>query len=280
LNGAGDPKLRQTAGAQRIAAPAYGVLALGSAEANAEEVAVLRRSLGPAGQPPFPTSLLKAAEEQTVVALAAVVRALAQGGAAGQNWEEWGVVAAPRSLGRLAAAEALYKFHHGGVGKISPFVVPHHSLHALSGTISQAFRMYGPNLGVGGHAGAIWEGLLTVLTLLAEGTVAGLWLVVSECDPEPVPAPAGGSLVPVRYRALALAFVPQPLPAALAQLRLLPHSAAAPASMPPSVADLTGFLAGAGLPYRRWSLGWGACLELRRFPAAAGWLHEAARQVA
>jgi hypothetical protein len=252
--------------------PGHVAVALGAVEAPREAVPGLKRSLGLPGQPPFPPTLLKASEDQTVLALAAVARALEVFGLHGEPLTGWGVVAAPRSLGRLAAAEALYKFEQGGALKVSPFVVPHHSLHSVSGTVSQAFRMYGPNFGVGGNGAAVVEGLLAALAILDEGRVPGLWLILSECDPEPVPGRDGAGTNPVVYRALALALRPTAAGRELLRLRLVQdeaNAAAAPAA-PPTVAELIRFLSGGTQP-GMWTcpLGWGAWLEMTRSAAAA-----------
>jgi hypothetical protein len=251
----------------------YPVGALGVVEAAHAAVAGLRRTLGPPGGPPFPGTFLKAAEEQTVLAVAAVARAVADFGLQGQPLTDWGVIAAPRSLGRLAAAEALYKFEVGGAWKVSPFVVPHRSLHSVSGTVSQGFHIHGPNFGVGGHPGAILEGLLAAWTLLEENPLPGLFLVLTECEPEPVPDRDGTCTLPVLCRALALAFRPAPCGREVLRLRLVPAppgDGPAPARAdvpPPTVADLLRFLEGEdheSVPCWSCPLGWGANLELVR----------------
>jgi hypothetical protein len=258
---------------------AFGVTAWGVAEIAAGAIAGLRRSLCPPGQPPFPATFLKAVEDQTVAAVASVARAIQAGGLEGESFTEWAVIAAPRSLGRLAAAEILHKFDQGGALKVTPFLVPHHSLHSVSGTISMGFRTYGPNFTVGGNSRAIIEGLLAALTLLDEGPVPGLWLVLSECEPEPVPDRQGVSEVPVLYRALALAFRPAAAGRELFRLRLLRREGGPTAPWPgdsrgvaPSVAELALFLRQGADPagLSRWTcpLAWGATLELSRSAGA------------
>jgi hypothetical protein len=250
----------------------HAVGALGVAEAPLAAVAGLRRGLGPPGKPPFPATFLKASEEQTILAVAAVARAVADFGLQGMPLTDWAVIGAPRSLGRLAAAEAMHKFAGGGALKVSPFIVPHRSLHAVSGTISQGFQIQGPNFGVGGHPGAVLEGLLAALTLLEERPPPGLWLVLSEYEPEPVPDREGICAHPVVCRALALAFRPGASGRELLRVRLLPPGGAGwpstlAAGQPPTVAELIHFLGqeGDGPAARRtWSLDWGATLELTR----------------
>src|SRR5207249_3269078 len=123
---------------------------------------------GPPGGKPFPTAFLKPSDEQTVVAVAAVLQAAQQPGLERVNFADWGVIAAPRFLGRINATDTIYKFETGGAWKAPPLFVAHRSLHAVSGTISQALQSKGPNFGVGGGLNAPAEGLLTALTLLDE----------------------------------------------------------------------------------------------------------------
>jgi hypothetical protein len=250
-------------------AAGHAVAAFGAVRVPLDEVPALRRSVGPPGGPPFPATYLKASEDQTVAAVAAVSRALVNLGLGSQGLSGWGLIAAPRSLGRLAAAEALRRYQHGGALKVSPFVVPHRSLHSVSGTLSQGFNIRGPNFGVGGHPGAVAEGLLAALALLAEQPLPGLWLVLTECCPEPVPDAAGVSVVPVVYHALALAFLPAAVAPALLRLRLEQGPAAPPPAEHPTLASLMEFLDD-GEP-ADWScpLNWGATLRLTRVASSA-----------
>jgi hypothetical protein len=158
----------------------------------------MRKELVSLSGEPFPHNFLKASDEQTVVALAAVLQAIKQ----------HGVIAAPRFFGRLNAADVLVKVETAGAAKAPPLFVPHRSLHAVSGTISQALEIKGPNFGVGGGINAPVEGLLTALTLLDEYQLPGLWVVLTQNDPEPLPDGRGNSVVPAVCHALALAFMP------------------------------------------------------------------------
>jgi hypothetical protein len=120
------------------------------------------------------------------------------------RFEDWGVVAASRYLGRANLAQALRSFDAEGVWGVSPHLIPHFALHSSSGTISLALGLHGPNLGVGGGLHSAAEGFLVALTWLATGVVPGVWLVLTGWYPE---------LVPVRTttgecQALALALVP------------------------------------------------------------------------
>ena len=92
------------------------------------------------------------------------------GGGLARRFAGWGVVAASRYLGRANLAAALRSFAAEGVWGTSPHLIPHFALHSLSGSISLALGLHGPNLGVGGGLHATAEGFLTALTWLAPGS--------------------------------------------------------------------------------------------------------------
>jgi len=154
---------------------------------------------------------LKHADEQTVAGLAAVSRAMDDHGLENLDFSPWGVIAAPRFLGRAALAVALARFATEGAWGISPHLIPHRSLHALSGTVSQALKIYGPNYGVGGGSDGAAEAILAASALLVDGDLPGLWVVLTGFDPESVPAdPAPGKATSgsADCVAVALALVP------------------------------------------------------------------------
>ena len=135
----------------------------------------------------MPPSLLRYSDEQTVAGVAAVFTAIDEGGLDPERFAGWGVVAASRFLGRANLAQALRSFTAEGVWGTSPHLIPHFALHSLSGTISLALGLHGPNLGVGGGLHAAAEGFLTALTWLSAGIVPGVWLVLTGWSPELVP---------------------------------------------------------------------------------------------
>ena len=63
--------------------------------------------------------------------------------------------------------------------------IPNVCLHSMSGTISLAFAMRGPNFGVGGGLASVADGLLTGLGVQLEHRPPGTWVVLTEWDFEP-----------------------------------------------------------------------------------------------
>jgi hypothetical protein len=186
------------------------VAAYGTVEADAGALAVLRQNPGPPGSPlAVPASLLKHADEQTLVSLAAVLRALPR--LNGAPLTDWGVLAAPRFVGRQMFILALQKFCEEGAWGVSPHLIPHRSLHSISGTISQALKIHGPNYGVGNGPAGASEGVLAAAALVAGGDLPGVWLVLSGWSPETTGQPPWGTPAPGGppiCRGIALALVP------------------------------------------------------------------------
>jgi hypothetical protein len=173
-----------------------------------ESVAQLRRCPGPISGEPLPPSFLKHADEQTVAGLCAVYQAIDRGGLQATCFRDWGVAAAPRFLGRPAMAAALQRFAVEGAWGVSPHLIPHRSLHSLSGTISQALKIHGPNFGVGGGPGATSEALLSATALLIGKHLPGVWVVLTCLDPE-APPDGEGRMPPATHAVgLALALTP------------------------------------------------------------------------
>src|SRR5262249_35114851 len=148
-----------------------------------EAVAGLRKAPGPPGSPKIASPLLKHADEHTVVGLAAVLRAMVDHGMAGRSFDDWAVVAAPRYPGRTQTMFHIDRYRGQGASTVSPLIIPHRSLHSISGTISLALRARGPNFGVGGARGNLGDGLLAALALGGDAP-DGVWFVATAWDPE------------------------------------------------------------------------------------------------
>ncbi len=132
--------------------------------------------------PNLPLGLLRHADEQTVAGAVAVYQAIQSAGWEGRSFSRWGVIAAPCYLGRMALPQALERFRQEGAWGISPHLIPHRSLHSLSGTLSQALQIHGPNFGVGGGPTAVGEAFLLAASLLADD-LPGLWVILTGYSP-------------------------------------------------------------------------------------------------
>lgn len=151
---------------------------------------------------------VRSADEQTVAAVAAVARAVDAAGWNDRSFANWGVLAAPRALGRHRFLGSLDRFRKLGAKSVSPLITPTLSLHAVAGVVSIALQMNGPHYGVSGHGDHIGEALLAGLALMAADRLEGVWIVVSELDPEPTITPSGDVLGPTTVQAAALALTP------------------------------------------------------------------------
>ena len=192
------------------AGPAVGcrVVAHAALRAGPAAIATLRRQPTPPELPPPPATLLKHADEQTVVALAAVYRAIADAGWAGQSFTDWGVIAAGNFFGRGGIAQAIQRYRREGAWGISPHMIPHSSVHATSGTISQALKLHGPNFGLGGGPDGSVDAFLAAATLVSDPRLPGLWLVLTGHDGEVIPHEGEGPAESSTCEAVALGLTP------------------------------------------------------------------------
>jgi hypothetical protein len=186
-----------------------------------ESLPELRKQPGSLHGEPLPASFLKHADEQTVVGLAAVYRAIQDSGLQTTCFRDWGVLAAPRFLGRPAMAAALQRFQAEGAWGVSPHLIPHRSLHSISGSVSQALKIHGPNFGVGGGPGAAAEALIAAVSLLEGKKMPGVWVVLSCLDPEQAPDETGRPTAGTRCVGLALALTPIRSSHSLLRLRVV-----------------------------------------------------------
>ena len=132
------------------------------------------------------TQLLRQADEQTLIALAAMDQLRQSQAFVHEDLSLWGLIAAPRYLGRFMMAEALQKFQKEGAWGVSPHLIPHRSLHSVSGTLSQAFGIHGANFGVGGGPTAVAEAMVLAAGLLEE-YLPGVLLVMTGLSPDYIP---------------------------------------------------------------------------------------------
>ncbi|HZU37203.1 MAG TPA: hypothetical protein VFA18_14875 [Gemmataceae bacterium] len=167
------------------------VAARACVRATADGFANLKSALTLPDGTTLPAASLKHSDEQTVVALAAVLAAIQRYQLTKIDFTHWAVLAAPRFLGRQALAHTLQRFAAEGAWGISPHVIPHRLLHAVSGTISLTLHIHGPNFGIDGMPSDSGQLLATGLALVNMGQVPGVWAVMTGWEPEPIPARQG-----------------------------------------------------------------------------------------
>lgn len=203
----------------------------------------LRRNPEPVFGPGLAPAFFKHLDEQTVAGLAAVLRAVRETGLAPPGgFRDWGVLAAPHFLGQSLMVSSLLRFRAEGAWGVSPHVIPHHSLHSVSGTVSQVLKIHGPNLGVGGGTGGTAEALLAAAAWLGRHRVPGAWVVVTTLDP-PVALGDEGQVPPgTDCVGLALALTPARVESAGLRLRFLPGSDARGAERPLDIGRLLAAL--------------------------------------
>ncbi len=249
------------------------ILAAGSAAVRLGEFATLRKQPPKFGDVELAGHFLKHADEQTIVALQAIGRAIEQFDLDPRTMTQWGIVAAPRYIGRLAGASILERFARQGGSGVPAHAVAQNSLHSISGAANIALGLHGPNVGVGGGPWAIGDGVAAALTLFDTAHVPGLWLLLTEFDPEPLPDDAGQPLNSSVCHAVALALIPAAASCGgmeESHLTLRPGTAATRAAVArwpePTVAEIAACTRAAarGLT-SRWAcwLPWGGRVELR-----------------
>ena len=261
---------------------ALDLTAWGTARATSAEAAAMRKAL-PAWVPEgTPGHFLKHADEQTVVAVAALDDAICRGRLELANLRQRLVIAAPRYMGRIAGAASLDRYGRGGGPALSPHLIPQHSLHSVSGALSILLASRQPNLGVGGGDDSLVEGLLAALTFPGADQSSGVLLVATAWMPEPVvDRQASCTNDPVCF-ALALALQPAAAGLSLGGLQLKVGGAAprhplggreaSPLSVPRLCNCLESLASGYGRGLFSWSVPGGGALELH--------VHEAGSRMA
>lgn len=266
---------------QPVSASVQGVVSLvrtfAHVSASVAQIDVLRRDPELLKPRDLPASFLKHADEQAVCALAAVVQAIRSTGQPVEVFSGWSVLGAPRYPGRTLGGASIMRFFDEGIRGISPHIIPQNSTHSISGLLSVGLGMGGPNLGAGGGAQALEEGLVTALAFLSEKRVPGMWFVATGWTPEPIPQKNGRYVAEGQCHALALALEPGQRGAAglrleLRSARSAVRGSSAKVDAPPESASLQALAAAlerqaeAAADGVRWKhdLGWGAELALIR----------------
>jgi hypothetical protein len=183
----------------------FRIAALSILRADAATIENWRRQPIVVGTDKLPISMLRHAEDQSLLALKAVLDARLQAGWDEKSFADWGVIAAPNFFGRLSIAQTVHRYQKEGAWGVSPHLIPHQSLHAASGTISQALRIHGPNFGVGGGPNSAPAAFLLAAAMLVDGALPGLWLILSGHEAEWIPAANGAHAAAPACVAVALA---------------------------------------------------------------------------
>jgi hypothetical protein len=164
---------------------------MGTLCAGPAEIALARKQPILIGAEKLPVSFLKHSDEQTVAGLKAVLAALEGAGWQGKSFADWGVIAAAGLFGRYGIFQTMRRYRQEGAWGVSPNVIPHQSLHGMSGTISQALKIHGPNFGIGAGFNPLSEAFLLAAAMMMDGSLPGLWLVLTGHETEWVPAADG-----------------------------------------------------------------------------------------
>lgn len=177
-----------------------GIAAAGAISAPWQDVPALRKKPELAAV----ATQLKMSDDQAILAAAAMQRAIDSAGWQARAFRDWTVIAGPRFLGRCRIAVGCARFPRHGTLAFSPLLIPHQSLHAVASTLSIAFKINGPSFGCGPGPDHVAEALYVALSTVRSGA-AGVWVVISGYDPEPIPTPTGECQAPTTGHALAFA---------------------------------------------------------------------------
>jgi len=197
-----------------------GVQAFSTLRLSIDEVQGLRKSIPTWAAADTPGHFFKYSDEQTIVAVQAVDRLIAEEAVDLDGGRDWGLIVAPRFIGRLAGAAIRDRFQQRGDQGVSPHTLPQHSLHSPSGALSILLGTRGPNAGIGGGPGSFAEGVLAALTLFDLNTIPGVWFVATEWDPEPLPNAQGVCTTPAVCHAFCMLLRPAASRGLIGQLAL------------------------------------------------------------
>ena len=157
--------------------------------ARSSEIDALARAKHSHGCHSLPPRFLRHADEQTVIGMHSVVRAMAVDTQSHRDICNDAVIAATCLGGQPSAARTMIGLRDKGPVAVTPHIVPQCSLHSMASAASVGFGMHGPNFGVGGGPHATAEGFLLALTLapmLAKTSPsARIWLICTAWDQQP-----------------------------------------------------------------------------------------------
>ena len=168
-----------------------------TASVHSSEVNALAREKHSHGCHSLPPRFLRHADEQTVIGMHSIIRAMAVDTQDSRDTSNDAVIAATCLAGQPSAARTMIGLRDKGPVAVTPHIVPQCSLHSVASAASVGFGMHGPNFGVGGGPHAPAEGFLLALTLapmLAKTSPSSrIWLVCTGWD-QPPSLDANGNL--------------------------------------------------------------------------------------
>jgi len=160
-----------------------------TASVHSSEVSALAREKHSHGCHSLPPRFLRHADEQTVIGMHSIIRAMAVDTQDSRDMSNDAVIAATCLAGQPSAARTMIGLRDKGPVAVTPHIVPQCSLHSVASAASVGFGMHGPNFGVGGGPHAPAEGFLLALTLapmLARTSPSTrIWLVCTGWDQQP-----------------------------------------------------------------------------------------------
>ena len=160
-----------------------------TASVHSSAVNALAREKHSHGCHSLPPRFLRHADEQTVIGMHSIIRAMAVDTQESRDMSNDAVIAATCLAGQPSAARTMIGLRDKGPVAVTPHIVPQCSLHSVASAASVGFGMHGPNFGVGGGPHAPAEGFLLALTLapmLARTSPSSrIWLVCTGWDQQP-----------------------------------------------------------------------------------------------
>jgi hypothetical protein len=166
-----------------------------------------------------PAPSLKHADDQTVTSLVAARRVCDQFAPIAIDFSDWGLVAAPRFLGRAAVGRTLRRYPVDGAWGVSMQLIPQHMLHSPASMLCIALGLKGAAIGAGGGPEGESEAAMAAIGILRQGA-AGVWLVWSGWEPELIVSPTSEETSDARCVAVALAIQNSPNACSTSRLRL------------------------------------------------------------
>src|SRR5207302_3070199 len=109
----------------RGSAVAVGLAGWATARASMEQLAALRKDPGLPPDQTLAPGFLKHSDDQTVLALAAISRAMTSLSRPTACYRAWGVIAAATLFGRYGTFQSLVNFRSDGAWGITPHMIPH-----------------------------------------------------------------------------------------------------------------------------------------------------------